>query len=116
MSAEHLTAYFAYGLNVHKEGLRRRCPDAIEIGAGRLDDYRLRFHRVASISPEPDRTVDGALWAISEPDLSALDSLEGYPRFTGASGSASTRRREQSQPSPTSSTILAIKSRPGPPT
>ena len=79
MNANYLTAYFAYGSNIRREGLLHRAHDAIEIDTARLPGHRLTFRGVADIEPAPSRTVIGVLWAVSEADLRALDRYEGYP-------------------------------------
>ena len=72
-------AYFAYGLNLDPVGLTRRCPDAIPISTGYLEDYALIFDGVASVEAAPGRRAYGFVWAISSTDLwDSLDHLEGW--------------------------------------
>jgi len=79
--------YFAYGSNMHPEQMSARCPSARLVGLARLVDFRLAFTReskvtypgsgVADVVAAPGHIVWGALYSISEPDLGALDRLEG---------------------------------------
>ena len=71
--------YFAYGANLDIENMRWRCPDAVAIQPLYLQGYRLAFSGVATILPEEQSQVPGALWAISDADERALDQFEGWP-------------------------------------
>lgn len=81
--------YFAYGTNLNRDEMARRCPDAVPLCPARLAGYRLAFRGrpgamgVADIEPCPGSEVMGALWELSDRDLAALDRYEGYPGFYG---------------------------------
>ena len=71
--------YFAYGSNLDPEQMQWRCPDAIAIGAARLDDWAWRIggRGYATVSPSPGSQVWGAIWNLSDDDLRTLDRYEG---------------------------------------
>jgi len=71
--------YFAYGSNLHYEGMASRCPDSRPIGRAMLDGWTLTFRGVADIKPREGSRTHGALWSISDRDLDRLDRYEGYP-------------------------------------
>jgi len=71
--------YFAYGANLNIDNMGYRCPDAVAIQSFYLEGWRLAFSGVATIQPDANGMVPGALWAISEKDERALDDFEGYP-------------------------------------
>lgn len=71
--------YFAYGANLNKQGMRLRCKDAVEVQPFYLHGWRLAFSGVATIIPDQDDLVAGALWAISDDDERSLDTFEGWP-------------------------------------
>jgi hypothetical protein len=60
--------YFAYGSNLNRKQMLRRCPTAKPVCAYRLLDWRLEFHGYADIVPCPDSYVDGALYEIGLSD------------------------------------------------
>ena len=77
--------YFAYGSNLHPERLRRRIPGAELIGAGRLQDYRLEFHKRSwvdgsgkcDVVPASGETVYGALFRLPDSGRERLAKFEG---------------------------------------
>lgn len=71
--------YFAYGSNLSKSDMTRRCPDAVADTTAVLPDYRLTFRGVADIEPAPGHKVIGAIWLVSRKDISRLDTYEGTP-------------------------------------
>lgn len=71
------TYYFAYGSNMNKEQMMRRCPTAEPIRPLVLRNWRLVFRNVADIEPFEGGRVLGALWRILPPDEEALDRYEG---------------------------------------
>lgn len=73
--------YLAYGSNLHIEQMQRRCPTAEVLGTSTLYGYRLVFNSVATIEPDPDRSVPVLLWDIKPADEIPLDRYEGYPRL-----------------------------------
>ncbi len=81
--------YFAYGSNLNHGQMKQRCPTAKFIKRVFLKDYRFcydgyssrRAGGTANIIPAKDGIVWGALFAIDEKCLTALDGYEGYPHF-----------------------------------
>jgi len=80
------TLYFAYGSNLNKEQMARRCPTAIPVQALKLPRHRLVFRGVADIIPAKGFTVFGGLWSSTEADLVALDRYEGVRGRDGRGG------------------------------
>ena len=74
--------YMAYGSNLNKSQMRRRCPDAYPVGKTVLPNYQLVFRRgVLTIEPEQGSSVPVVVWAISREDERSLDRYEGFPRL-----------------------------------
>ena len=73
--------YLAYGSNLHIEHMQQRCPTAEVLGTSTLHGYRLVFNGVATIEPDPDRSVPVLLWDIKPADEIPLDRYEGYPQL-----------------------------------
>lgn len=73
--------YFAYGSNLHLEQMGRRCPNAIPMQRYRLKGYRLVFRGVADVVTCPKKSVQGALYVITEHCEAALDRYEGFPHL-----------------------------------
>jgi gamma-glutamylcyclotransferase (GGCT)/AIG2-like uncharacterized protein YtfP len=69
--------YFAYGANLNRIAMKRRCPAARPMGAALLRGYRLCFRSYAAIAPDPHASVPGALWELSAACVRALDAFEG---------------------------------------
>lgn len=67
----------AYGSNLNKAQMRRRCPTARPLGKFMLTSARLVFRSVADLEFVPGETTPCALWAINPDDESALDLYEG---------------------------------------
>ena len=76
--------YFAYGANLLRRGMKRRCPAAKPLGAVLLQGYRLCFRRNADIEEHKGGVVPGALWDLTPACERALDSFEGpeYRKIT----------------------------------
>ncbi|MFQ5532396.1 MAG: gamma-glutamylcyclotransferase family protein [Candidatus Methylomirabilales bacterium] len=80
--------YFAYGSNMERHHMKRRCRSAKFVAAARLRDYELNFTGistmwgggVADLKPVNGGVVEGVLWEIGEADLKELDDYEGYPK------------------------------------
>lgn len=73
--------YFAYGSNLNKFQMERRCPDSIPIAKVRLRNYKLVFNRVADIIESNGDIVEGAIYDVSARDIRNLNVYEGYPRL-----------------------------------
>jgi gamma-glutamylcyclotransferase (GGCT)/AIG2-like uncharacterized protein YtfP len=82
-------AYFAYGSNLASRRMRERAPGARALGRARLEGFRLVADKPGrdgsaklNLVSEPAALVWGALWALREADLRALDRFEGgYERL-----------------------------------
>jgi len=81
--------YFAYGSNMERVHLKRRCPRARFVAAAVLDDHELVFcgsarmwgGGIATVRETAGKRVEGVLWEISDAELKALDDYEGYPEL-----------------------------------
>ena len=74
--------YLAYGSNLNKDQMSRRCPDAKPVCRWIMANYHLVFRRgYLTIEPMKGGCVPCGVWAISEQDEKNLDRYEGYPRF-----------------------------------
>ena len=73
-----MTLYFAYGSNMSREPMRRRCPGAKELGTAVLHHHRfiIMANSYGSVVPAPGMNVHGVLWDITPRDLAALDAYE----------------------------------------
>lgn len=69
--------YFAYGANLNKRAMKRRCPASEPLHTAVLENYRLCFRRYADIGPENGAAVHGALWKVTPACMRALDMFEG---------------------------------------
>lgn len=81
--------YFAYGSNLSRKQMLKRCPDAKPKFRVTLPDHKLIFAGrstkwqnggVASIKPSKGEKVVGAIYEISTKCLKSLDICEGCPR------------------------------------
>jgi gamma-glutamylcyclotransferase (GGCT)/AIG2-like uncharacterized protein YtfP len=70
--------HFAYGSNMDRAAMRRRCPGAVAVGPAALDNWRFIVTRdgYASVVPSAGDTVHGVLWRLSPRDLAALNAYE----------------------------------------
>lgn len=70
--------HFAYGSNMSRALMRRRCPHAEEAGAARLEEHRfvVTADGYASVMPCPGGLVHGLLWRLTARDLAALNAYE----------------------------------------
>ena len=77
-----MTLHFAYGSNMSRALMRRRCPGARALGPARLDGWRFVIMRggYASIVPEPGVAVHGVVWSLTPRDLAALNAYESLHR------------------------------------
>ncbi|TMJ25833.1 MAG: gamma-glutamylcyclotransferase [Alphaproteobacteria bacterium] len=73
-----MTPYFAYGSNMSRTRMGRRCRHATAIGPARLEGWRFLVTRdgYASVVPAPGAVVHGVLWRVSARDLAALNAYE----------------------------------------
>jgi hypothetical protein len=71
--------YFAYGSNMDRDAMARRCPASKPLGLARLPRHRFVIMRegYASVVRDPRREVLGMLWDLALADVPALDRYEG---------------------------------------
>jgi cation transport regulator ChaC len=73
-----MTLYFAYGSNMHRPAMKRRCPGACALGPAMLNGYRF-FVGLAgwgSVAPSAGACVYGVLWRLTPRDIAALHAYE----------------------------------------
>lgn len=74
--------YLAYGSNLNKEQMARRCPDAKPVCSWTMIGFQLVFRRgFLTIEPKIGAEVPCGVWEISDQDEKNLDRYEGFPRF-----------------------------------
>ena len=84
--------YFAFGSNLHKKQMKRRCKDSKYIGCYTLKNYKLSFRTgnlsegvlkngVADVEKKKNSKVLGAIYNISKKDEKKLDVYEDYPHL-----------------------------------
>ena len=79
--------YFAYASNLNRKQMRERCPESKPMFVATLPNYKLVFAGwsrqwrggKASIKLFRGERVSGAVYEVSERDLSRLDRYEGCP-------------------------------------
>jgi gamma-glutamylcyclotransferase (GGCT)/AIG2-like uncharacterized protein YtfP len=74
--------YFAYGSNLHKAQMKKRCPDCIFLKKSILHNFDLAFrskYGAADIEKKNNCKVYGAIYLISKLDEKKLDVYEEYP-------------------------------------
>ena len=78
--------YIAYGSNLDRRQMARRCPTAEVVCNGMLYGHELlfrgsQFGAVATVEPKPGACVPVLVWKIKPSDERALDLYEGYPHL-----------------------------------
>jgi hypothetical protein len=73
--------YIAYGSNMNRRQMARRCPRARPLGPVRLEGWRLVMKRVADIEPDAQAVTPATLWQITRACERALDAYEGFPHL-----------------------------------
>ena len=70
--------YFAYGSNMDRNAMLRRCPASKPVGTGRLMRHRFIVfdEGYASVTRDPQRAVWGMVWDLALADVPALDRYE----------------------------------------
>jgi hypothetical protein len=73
-----MTLYFAYGSNMNRAAMRRRCPGARAVGPATLAGYRffVGIDGWGSVKPSAGDAVHGVLWRLTTRDLAALHAYE----------------------------------------
>lgn len=73
--------YVAYGSNLSVEQMAHRCPGAVALGTGWLNDYKLEFRTHANVVPALGEKVPVLVWKITQEDRDRLDRYEGWPVY-----------------------------------
>jgi cation transport regulator ChaC len=70
--------YFAYGSNMQRVPMRKRCPHAWAVGPAILERHRffVGIGGWGSVAPAPGDDVHGVLWRVTPRDLAALHAYE----------------------------------------
>ena len=73
-----MTLYFAYGSNMARAAMERRCPGARAIGPAVLDGYAffVGIDGWGSVKRKPGSAVHGVLWKLTPRDIAALHAYE----------------------------------------
>ena len=73
-----MTHYFAYGSNMDRAAMRKRCPTARALGPAVLHGWRFMIMTsgYGSIAPRAGACVHGVLWRLAPRDLAALNAYE----------------------------------------
>lgn len=73
-----MTLYFAYGSNMNRAAMRRRCRGARAIGPATLAGYKffVGIDGWGSVKPSAGDSVHGVLWRLTLRDLAALHAYE----------------------------------------
>jgi cation transport regulator ChaC len=73
-----MTLHFAYGSNMSRPLMQRRCPGAQAIGTARLAGWRFLItpEGFGSIERRPGALVLGVVWRLTPRDLAALNAYE----------------------------------------
>lgn len=73
--------YIAYGSNMNKEQMYKRCPDTKVVGKTYLKKWELTIPFYANIEPNKEKNTPVLIWGISNRDEIELDKYEGYPKL-----------------------------------
>jgi gamma-glutamylcyclotransferase (GGCT)/AIG2-like uncharacterized protein YtfP len=73
-----MTFYFAYGANMNRRAMAKRCPQAKPLGIAMIGGYRFVIGSggYASLARAPGHCVHGVLWRLTPRNLAALDAYE----------------------------------------
>jgi cation transport regulator ChaC len=73
-----MTLYFAYGSNMNRPAMKRRCPGARAMGPAVLEGYRffVGLEGWGSVAPSAGNVVHGVLWRLTPRDIAALHAYE----------------------------------------
>ncbi|MEG3637790.1 gamma-glutamylcyclotransferase family protein [Magnetococcus sp. PR-3] len=72
--------YLAYGSNLNRAKMAKRCPDAQAVGWAKLTNWQLCFRYWADIEPAPGQQVYAGIYRITERCEQALDGYEEFPQ------------------------------------
>lgn len=78
--------YLAYGSNINKNQMEKRCPDSEFVGISKLEGYNLFFKGYdddvyLTINKDEKSTIPVVVWKTSENDEKILDGYEDYPNL-----------------------------------
>ncbi|NLY43363.1 MAG: gamma-glutamylcyclotransferase [Clostridiaceae bacterium] len=71
--------YVAYGSNMNKSQMSRRCPGAKVLGKTYLENWTLTLPHYANIERYNGKKTPALVWEITSENEVALDRYEGYP-------------------------------------
>jgi len=73
-----MTLYFAYGSNMDRGAMQRRCPTARALGPAVLDGHRFFIGLAGwgSVRRAPGQRVHGVLWRLTPRDMAILHAYE----------------------------------------
>ena len=71
--------YLAYGSNLNKQQMEKRCPGAVPVGTMILKGYELVFKGPLTIEKKRGGRVPLGIWEVNDEHEKALDRYEGYP-------------------------------------
>ena len=73
-----MVRYFAYGSNMDRRQMVRRCPGATPIGKAKLENWQflITHQGYASIGPQAGTAVHGIVWLLTIRDFAALNVYE----------------------------------------
>ena len=73
-----MTLYFAYGSNMNRAAMARRCPGARAIGQATLEGYKffVGIDGWGSVKRNAGDRVHGVLWRLTPRDIAALHAYE----------------------------------------
>lgn len=69
--------YIAYGSNMNKSQMERRCPGAKVLGKAYLENWQLTFPHYANIERSEGKKTPALIWEITNENESSLDRYEG---------------------------------------
>lgn len=72
--------YWAYGSNLNRAAMARRCPGARPVAPLVVPDAILRFRGVADVAYLRGARCEGALWSINRAHEATLDRYEGVDK------------------------------------
>ena len=82
METKFNTVYYgAFGSNLNKEQMKKRCPNAIPIDIATLKNYMLCFRSVADVIPFKGKNVPLGLYKITNKCEKSLDYYESFPKL-----------------------------------
>ena len=73
-----MTLYFAYGSNMQRAAMARRCPGAQAVGPAALEGYKffVGIDGWGSVKPQGGECVHGVLWRLTPRHIAALHAYE----------------------------------------